>query len=556
MSKLAASVIADSLESFIKELRSAEEEGSNLIEVRLDYLIPTAEIEKERLRDILFKITSACPQPLIWTLRHESEGGRFTGSIASQLAILSEAIEIGGEFIDIEYHRWIEARTIQKDFLKKINKLRSDGRDIKIIFSYHNFETTPEWLDTLAARIYSDLTADIVKIACKVNNICENFLLLDLYKSKLFAKVRSTENDTSPFIFIGMDTLGQITRILVPKFGGYLSYAAISSGRPAAPGQLTIRELKEDYNWEKILPSTMIAGVIGCPVGHSLSPVMHNLAYRLLSIDAVYLKFEVKPRYEEFSTFMDLLRKRSEWGFWGLSVTIPHKENAVRYLLEHNFRVDPIAEKIGAVNTIVILPDGSLEGTNTDYIGILKALEVRAGLTKDMLRSMKIAILGAGGAARAAILAMQVSGAKDITIYNRTEAKAKRLAEEFECRYKKWSELQDVRESDLIINCTSVGMSGTGTENVSLLTADSIRTGSIVFDTVYTPMETTLIRTAEACGARTVEGVYMLAYQAAEQIRIWAEANNLPCKARIESIDDIPLDPMLDALIKRVPRRA
>ncbi len=521
MSKLACSIIAENVEEAIKQIKQAELQGAEIIEIRLDYLSG----------DMNFgKLADSTPLPIIWTLRCDSEGGKFTGGIESQLTILLDAIKAGGNYIDIEYHRWIEAYELKKHFTNEIQKLKASGRDIKIIFSFHDFTGTPHWISALVERIEKDKYCDIVKVACKINNICENFYIFDLLKLQ-----------TTPTIAIGMGNLGKISRILTPKFNGYLTFAALDESKTSAPGQLTIEELKKEYQWGKINKNTLIAGVIGYPVEHSLSPQMHNRIYDKMNVNAVYLKFEVNPRLGDFALFMDFVRRRADYGFLGLSITIPHKRNALQYLNEHNFKVEALAEKIGAVNTIIFHPDGRVEGANTDYIGAIRAIEERAGLNAEKLKDKKVAILGAGGVARAIVCAMKYYGA-NVTIYNRTESKAKSLAEEFDCEYKPWNERNNLR-ADILINCTSLGMKGY--DQISPIDEKAITENMIVFDTVYIPMDTPLIKTAKGKGAKVIEGMYMLIYQAIEQIKLWTAAYNI-------NTGEIPADVMFNALAKKL----
>jgi 3-dehydroquinate dehydratase / shikimate dehydrogenase len=200
-----------------------------------------------------------------------------------------------------------------------------------------------------------------------------------------------------------------------------------------------------------------------------------------------------------------------------LSVTIPHKTNAIRYLKSQNAFIDPLAEKIGAVNTLVFNRDGSIAGYNTDYLGVLETLRVIAGIDKSTLKNRRVNVLGGGGVCRAIVAAMTSAGA-DVTIFNRTTSKAQSLAEEFLCRWEPW-EKRNSAPADILINGTSLGMHPNIKE--CPLDPSALRPGMVVFDTVYNPLETQLLQFARCAQALPVNGADMLVYQAARQINLW-----------------------------------
>lgn len=315
-----------------------------------------------------------------------------------------------------------------------------------------------------------------------------------------------------------MDFGGAVTRILAGKFGGFLTFAAMEVRNASAPGQLTVEQMKMEYGVDRIGPATRLAGIVGHPVGHSLSPIMHNRAYKAMGFDGVYVKFDVPETYEDFCRFIEAIRSRPWMDVMGLSVTIPHKTHALRYLQENGAAIDPLAEKIGAVNTIVFGPAGALSGHNTDYRGVLETLRVQAQLPASQLKGKRTAVFGSGGVARAIVAAMTSVGA-EVTIFNRTESKAQALAEEFGCRWGSWAE-REAFEAEIFINGTSLGMSPE-VERCPLTDGRAISPGCVVFDTVYNPLETKLLSLARSRGARAINGADMLVYQAVEQIKLW-----------------------------------
>jgi len=522
MTKLTASIVAESNEQAIRDIRKAQTDGADAIEIRLDYL------QSPDFR----KLVKNCSLPIIWTLRHISEGGKFTGSVDEQFDILKQAIEAGGNYIDIEHRRWEESSTMQRLIIERIDEICSEDRKVNLILSFHDFESTPHYLSHIAHRIRNTNYADIVKVACKINNICENFYILDLLK-----------RSNKPTIAIGMGELGTISRILSAKFGAEITFAAIEQDKTSAPGQLTIKQLKDEYNWDNINRQTKVAGVVGHPIKHSLSPIMHNRAYKQMNINAVYLQLDVPEDYGSFAMFIDFIRERPGYDFIGLSVTIPHKTNALEYLKKNKYEIDPLAEKIGAVNTIAFLPDGRLVGYNTDYLGVLESLRAVGGIDRADLAGKRLAVLGAGGVARAIVAAMTCANA-DVTIYNRTESKAVKLAEQFNCSWEKWDKRNEI-EADIIINGTSIGM--LGNEDASPLESDVIKADMVVFDTVYNPLETKLLKMAKQAGAKTIDGANMLVYQAIEQIKIWLDAWKINYNA-------IPAGIMKQAVLDKLKR--
>jgi 3-dehydroquinate dehydratase/shikimate dehydrogenase len=280
---------------------------------------------------------------------------------------------------------------------------------------------------------------------------------------------------------------------------------------------------------------------------------MHNSAYREMNLNALYLRFDVEPGYEEFSRFIDRFRTRPWLDLFGMSVTIPHKSNAIRYLKNHDMLLQPLAEKIGAVNTLVFTSESNLEGYNTDYFGILETLSRGAGLNQESLCYKNVAVLGAGGVSRAIVSVMAESDA-NVTIYNRTYGKAKELAEEFpekSVRCARWEDRNSLI-ADLVINGTSIGMFPNSNE--SPLPPDTIKPGTVVFDTVYNPLETLLLKSARANGAIGLDGASMLAYQAVRQIELWLTELKKQKKISSNCLFDIPTDIMKNTILQKLKK--
>src|SRR5437763_215747 len=318
-----------------------------------------------------------------------------------------------------------------------------------------------------------------------------------------------------------------ISRVLAKKFGGHLTYAALETGGGTAPGQISISDMKKLYRWDALSPSTKVYGVVGSPIVHSMSPAIHNAAFDAVGYDGIYLPMLVEPGWESFKAFMETFVPFEGLDLAGLSVTIPHKENALRYLKEKGAEVEELAEAIGAVNTIVIDRSGGepkLRGFNTDYAAILDAITSKMGITREELENYRVAVIGAGGTGRTAVAALAPYGAT-VVVYNRTEERARALAKEFDGRVGKVvsARLEKLCDSccHIFINTTSVGMWPKVDESPIGDRPPKFESETVVFDTIYNPMKTKLLRQAENAGAQTIPGIEMFVRQAAGQFQAW-----------------------------------
>ncbi|MHC4457443.1 MAG: shikimate dehydrogenase, partial [Planctomycetota bacterium] len=274
--------------------------------------------------------------------------------------------------------------------------------------------------------------------------------------------------------------------------------------------------LKELYRYDSINSETELFGVIGSPVAHSLSPAIHNASFTKARVNKVYLPLLVEGGKQESDQFMQNILARPWLGFHGLSVTIPHKRNALDFVRENKGSIEPLAEKIGAANTLVIDEDGGLSAYNTDCAAALDA--IKSGFGKGVsLKDLSVAVIGAGGVARAIVAGLSDAGAK-IKIYNRTVKKAESLAAEFDCDFAGLDELPKL-DTKLVINCTSIGMHPN--TDSSILPKEYIKKDMIVFDTVYNPADTLLLKEAKEAGAKTIDGLSMFINQAAAQFKLF-----------------------------------
>jgi 3-dehydroquinate dehydratase / shikimate dehydrogenase len=445
---------------------------ADLAELRLDFLT-----EPPRLAYLL----EGRPCPVIVTNRPARQGGFFTGAEPERMAPLKEAIQLGAEYVDIEY-----------DAIGRLG----DKLATQIIVSYHDFERTPADLRHIA-RTLLGAGGDIIKIATYATDITDIFRLCQF-----------SHDIGVPAIVVGMGIKGVATRILTRKFAGYLTYGALRRDEGSAPGQLTALELKSIYHFDRIGRHTKVYGVIGNPIIHSVSPHIHNAAFRHLGMNAVYLPFEV----DELGPFLAGCRMLDPEGF---SVTIPHKEAALRLVDE----ADKITHKIGAANTIAVRDD-KLIGTNTDWQSAIAAIK-SAFYEGETLSGKRVLLLGAGGASRAIAFGLKKEGAQ-VTIANRTFARARALAVEVPCEAVEWEKRCEV-EADVIANSTSIGMYPA--MDATPMPTEALKPNMVVFDAVYNPRETRLLRGARDAGCRTAEGLEMFVEQAVAQFEFWTGKN-------------------------------
>jgi 3-dehydroquinate dehydratase/shikimate dehydrogenase len=467
-------ITAGSIEDTISELSLASKNADiDIIELRLDYIS-----EMEDAETCLEKTLKTKTKPIIVTNRPKREGGNFEGSEKDRLSLLQKAIELGADYVDVEL-----------DSVSHITRRDSS----KLIISYHNFKETPNNIN----KIYEDISQckpDIAKVVTYANDITDNVRIFELLK---IANV--------PTISFCMGEFGHISRILTRKFGGLLTFASLRKGKESAPGQLTVDELSSIYHFKKINKETRLYGIVGNPVSHSMSPVIHNSSFMEKGLNSVYVPMKVL----NIETFIKDFRKMD---FQGFSVTIPHKESILPLLDD----IDPVAGKIKAINTVVN-KDGKLTGHNTDCMAAVKGLEDGMGGNRGTLKGKKVAIIGAGGAARAIAFGLKEKGC-DITIYNRTLERAKRLSNDVGCKFSRFEETSELN-TDILINSTSIGMFPNVEE--SPVPKDVLKKDMIVFDAVYNPIETRLLRDAGGRGCHTVNGLTMFINQAAEQFRLW-----------------------------------
>jgi len=458
----------------IAEHKHLVERGAKLVELRLDYI--NGEVNLKRL-------LADRPSPVIITCRRQVDGGRWQGGEQERLLLLRTAIAEGCDYVDLE-----------EDIAGSIPRFGKTKR----IISYHDFRKTPDDLQDIHDRLAA-LDPDIVKLSTMANQPHDNVRILRLVRD---ARV--------PTIAMCMGDMGTPSRILGARYNTPFVYSTFHHERLLAPGQLSFQQMMEIYHHDKINSETVVFGVIGDPIGHSLSPHLHNAALRQLGINGVYVPFRVPA--EDLATFIN---DCPELGVQGLSVTIPHKEAVIHKIT----KVDAAVKGIGAANTIVW--DGeTLNGYNTDFRAAVDSLE-RAmqppGYDHGGLEAKSVLVLGAGGAARAIAYGLRAKRA-EVIISGRSPRRAQQLAEKFDCRWVDWNNRYGVTP-DVIVNCTPVGMH----PNVDETPYDRLhlRPYMVVFDTVYNPESTLLVKEARTQGCTVVTGVEMFIRQASLQFKLF-----------------------------------
>jgi 3-dehydroquinate dehydratase / shikimate dehydrogenase len=472
--KVCLALSGDTVEEMLEAAETMARENP-LLEFRLDYL-------KQPLQ-ALSKIRSFLEThhyaTAIGTCRRAENGGKFKGSLASQLEILAKANAAGCQIVDLEIQSASKAKP------DAIANLRRRGR---LLISFHDFRATRNLDATLEKML--EVPADFYKVVSTATTLSDNVTMM---------KFLQAHSDKLALIGLCMGEQGIISRVLSVRSGSVFTFGATSADHQTAPGQVNARDLRSIYRIDQVDPATRIYGVAGDPIEHSLSPVIMNAAMRRENVNAVYLPLHAK-------TLKDLVHCIREIPLHGLSVTMPYKQSILEYL----DNTDAHTAKTGACNTVVRGQDGKLYGFNTDVAGIVRPLAQRVSI-----EGTKVLVLGAGGAARAAVFGLKERGA-EVWILNRTAATGQKLARQAKAHSIKRADLRKV-VFDVIVNATPVGM---GSVRDCPLKDDEIQ-AKVIFDMVYDPVETHLVKVARAKGLSVIPGIEMFVQQAARQFEIW-----------------------------------
>ena len=458
----------------LEQARREAEAGENFLEFRLDYL-PDPALGAHAISTFLREHPTCT---VLATCRRHQNHGKFNGSIDEQMRLLALAIQCGAKAVDVE----IETAEVVP---ARCDELRADAH---LIISWHHFETTPP-LDPVLRRMRK-VPADVYKLVTTARKPSDTGRILAA--SRLSPKI--------PLVTLAMGEIGFPSRVISPAFGTIFTYAAPAHVQGTASGQVNARQLRSLYRIDKFTKAAKIYGVIADPVGHSVSPHVHNRAFQSKRVDAVYVPLLVNPnQLRDFFLFAEDLPLS------GFSVTIPHKRKIIRYL----DTVDPLARRIGAVNT-VWRKAGKWRGTNTDAEAVVRPLAKLVDLAK-----ASVLIVGNGGAAHSAACALADAGSK-LAITGRNQDRVRAFARTLGAENLTLDQAR-TKHFDVVINATSVGM----WPNVKDCVFPDAIPGDVVFDMVYNPLETELIRRAKAQGKQVVPGVKMFIEQAIRQFEIW-----------------------------------
>ena len=483
-------IIGASMPKALEQITAAEK-VADILELRLD-LINSFDLK------VLF---SAITIPVIVTNRSKLDGGQFKGGDEERVQALHDALEAGADYVDIEV-------STPREYLQPFLEGHETSR---IIISYHDFSHTPEDINPLYETM-KDLPGGIIKIVTYARDLGDNL--------KMFQLLERAKKENKKMIGLCMGDLGEISRVLSPLYGGFLTFGSLETGKESAPGQMPAKSLKDVYRVNDAHEKFKVYGVIGNPVSKSMGYLVHNRAFREINSPNIYVSFLVENVEKFFTTFKDF--------FAGLSVTMPAKEN-IMPLLD---KVDGIAQSIGAVNTVV-QENEQWVGYNTDCSGAISALEAQTSL-----KDKNILILGSGGTAKAIGYGIKEKGGKLTVTYNRNKERGEALAKELGCELIHCRDA-GTRPIDVLINCSPVGMNPNITETPFL--ARDFKEGIVVFDSVYNPLETRLLREAKAAGCTVIPGSELFINQAARQFELWTGQT-------------APVDAMREVLMENGPR--
>jgi 3-dehydroquinate dehydratase/shikimate dehydrogenase len=481
--KICVSVCAETADETIKQIKRAEE-LADIIEIRFDCL-NTSEIKK-------VWNSSVSDKEEIYTFRPKEQGGKRDLSKNERLEFWQS-----GNVTD-----WV-------DFEMDLYEMNAVWNHRNIICSHHDFIGVTENLDKVFDKMkatnaqLNNANNDVLKIAVFADDITDSLTVWKL--------LERTKKDNTEIIPIAMGEAGKWTRILGLAYGAFMTYASLDAGQETAPGQVSAKDLIEVYRAKELDETTEVYGILGSNTSVSMSPYIHNAAFKYHNLNSVFVPLQVHDLDEFVRRMVKPETCEVELNFRGFSVTIPHKQAIIKHL---DF-VDETARKIGAVNTVKII-DGKLYGYNTDAQGFVEPLLNSYG----DLTNVKVAVLGAGGAARACVYALKQNGA-EVTIFARDLAKAASLIEEFEIQSSNFrNQNENYGEFDILVNTTPLGMKGKA-EGKTPATAEQLNGLNLVYDLVYIPFQTALMSEADKAEVPKIGGLAMLIAQAMQQQKIW-----------------------------------
>ncbi len=468
-------IIASTTKGALKDIEKAR---TDLVELRLDFI-----------RDIDIEKLLRTKKKKIITCRKKAEGGNFSGSENERIKIIKQALEFSPDFVDIE----LSCGKSIIDDLKMI--IKKNKNKTKLIISWHDFKKTDNKKINSVFNKIKNLNPDIIKIVTFANSINDNLAIFDL--------IKKAKKQNKKITALCMGEKGEISRILSPIFGAELTFGSLAKGKESASGQMPADVLNEVYRIDE-LKNPKIFGLVGNPVMHSKGFIIHNKSFQKLKLDNVYVNFLVDDMNSFIKKFKSIIG--------GVSITIPYKTSIIKHL----DKIDATAKDIGAVNTVVKV-NNKLIGFNTDCVGAIRSLK-----NKTTIKNKNVLMIGAGGVARAIAFGIIKEKGK-LIILNRTVKKAAKLAKELRCGFGGFGDINKMKNVDVLINCTSMGMFPKITD--SPIKKDVLKRimgkKGIVFDSIYAPTETKLLKDAKSVGLKTLSGLELFINQAAAQFKLW-----------------------------------
>ncbi|MSR18794.1 MAG: type I 3-dehydroquinate dehydratase [Phycisphaerales bacterium] len=497
---------SEEIESALVRAASAGERGADMVEWRVDALA-----EDATALEAISTLCARSPLPCIVTVRSITEGGIWEGEEVSRVSLI-EAIALSEHrpaYIDFELAALRRSANIRHKVLLAVDhpgQVRTG--EPRLLLSSHDFQSRPPDLLQRVLQMWNDEACAVAKIVWRARSVRDNLEAFEILANRL-----------KPTIALCMGEFGLLSRVLARKFGAFLTFVRAES-EGTAPGQPSLEELLGLYRFRSIGSQTKVFGVVGWPIGHSHSPRLHNAAFGALGFDGVLLPLAVPPEWEHFTASMGALIDARMLDFTGCAVTIPHKEHLVRFVRARGGQLDAVSEMCGAANTLVVEADGKLRAFNTDAPALVESLSSVMG----PLSRRRIAVIGAGGTARAAVAGLVLAGA-EVHVCNRTEARVRELMARFaqSGTLVQMHSLAALAEShfDAIVNTTPLGMTGGPDPQGMPFVPTHDMSGTTVLDAVYTPRRTPWLIACEGRGAQVISGTDLFIRQAKLQCGIW-----------------------------------
>ena len=545
MTQVCVPIMVEEHASAIRDATLAAEHGADLVEFRVDVFFEDQEESTDLLDDRIGRVldlVKASPLPCIVTCRPHWEGGEYHGDDDERVS-LYEALGTADHppaYIDVELATYTRSANIRQKINLGVNHPKQQRAvSTRLILSTHDFSGRPADLTRKLLAMQDEPACSVIKIAYRARSIRDNLELFEILRDQ-----------TKPTIALGMGEFGIMSRILAPKFGGFLTFASLRDESTTAPGQITIEDLLTLYRFRSIKPNTKVYGIIGWPVKQSMSPLVHNAGFEQIGWDGVYVPMPVaadetdsEVSYTSFKATLMSLILDEPLNFAGVSVTLPYKKALPKFGREvwandPNTEIEMLDPHLavrnnGSANTLswqtqfvsATEPEASILDTDSLAVRSLLQMNFESGVT-----DRHVAIVGSGGVAYA-IVSRLIAEYDRLTVFARSPEHAQRLQEAI-LRETIFGERLSVSHlsglsassCDLYINCTPVGMTGgPDPDGLSIPIPDmpDLAPETVFFDTVYNPIDTPMLKAAKARGYRTIDGVQMFVKQAAAQFEIW-----------------------------------